>query len=529
MKIEITENVTKVVVEIQEQDHTVTLQPVIRTSGGGGGDVKSVNGKTGVVELSTSDIQETTDKNYVTDSEKTVLGNTSNTNTGDETTNTIKTKRPLKTIGGESLEGNGVINIDSNFNKYGNIKTPSNFNTTFGDLYINRKVNETARLLNITSESLRKFYPDPTVIYIDPLNGNDSNNGSDWNNAVASLSSTVLSSADRFYVRGDSNLSTNFYVNQDIEVISVNGTVNYFRGVNGDMRSWTDEGNGVWSNVITVDPPKIFDSRHVDSRGELEGFVRVNDLASVQSTQNSYYKDSVSNKLYIHTFDDLTPSINDVMIVTTDQHLHAAFAKHLYFEGINFVTGVFQNRADAELHVYKDCKFTNSSIDGYTGNIGDLKVFFDNCIATKNFADGFNYKDNINAIELNCISNYNGLDKNDSINNGSTGHGNSIQIRIGGVYHNNEGRQVHDVNNSKSLNIDCLAYDSVSVDSEVKGAFAIGTGNIPSETAEMWLDGCVTKTNEDTYGAISATSYGDIYTRNSHINNIKTGTVLTPY
>jgi hypothetical protein len=52
--------------------------------GTGGGAVDSVNGETGIVVLDTSDISDTTDKRYVTDAEKTVLGNTSGTNTGDQ-------------------------------------------------------------------------------------------------------------------------------------------------------------------------------------------------------------------------------------------------------------------------------------------------------------------------------------------------------------------------------------------------------------------------------------------------------------
>jgi hypothetical protein len=46
--------------------------------------VLSVNGQTGTVILSTSDLTEDADHNYVTDAEKTVIGNTSGTNTGDQ-------------------------------------------------------------------------------------------------------------------------------------------------------------------------------------------------------------------------------------------------------------------------------------------------------------------------------------------------------------------------------------------------------------------------------------------------------------
>jgi len=51
------------------------------------------------------------DTNAFTDSEKTNLGNQSGTNTGDETTATIQSKRPLKTVNSQTLEGSGNITI----------------------------------------------------------------------------------------------------------------------------------------------------------------------------------------------------------------------------------------------------------------------------------------------------------------------------------------------------------------------------------------------------------------------------------
>ena len=53
------------------------------------------------------------DTNAYTDAEKTNLGNQSGTNTGDETTSTIQTKRPIKTVNGQTLEGSGNVNITS--------------------------------------------------------------------------------------------------------------------------------------------------------------------------------------------------------------------------------------------------------------------------------------------------------------------------------------------------------------------------------------------------------------------------------
>lgn len=58
---------------------------------GGGGAVDSVNGETGVVVLTTGDIAEDTDVNYVTDAQLVVIGNTSGTNTGDQDISGIAT------------------------------------------------------------------------------------------------------------------------------------------------------------------------------------------------------------------------------------------------------------------------------------------------------------------------------------------------------------------------------------------------------------------------------------------------------
>lgn len=82
------------------------------TGSGSGGAVDSVNGQTGVVVLDTSDISATTDKNYVTDAQLTVLGNTSGTNTGDQTS--------IVGITGTKAEFNTAV-TDGNFLYVGDI------------------------------------------------------------------------------------------------------------------------------------------------------------------------------------------------------------------------------------------------------------------------------------------------------------------------------------------------------------------------------------------------------------------------
>jgi hypothetical protein len=66
------------------------------------GAVDSVAGKVGVVTLTTADIASSPNLRYLTDAQLAVVGNTSNTNTGDETVTTIRTKLGITTLSGSN-------------------------------------------------------------------------------------------------------------------------------------------------------------------------------------------------------------------------------------------------------------------------------------------------------------------------------------------------------------------------------------------------------------------------------------------
>lgn len=88
----------------------------ISFSGTGTGAVDSVNGMTGVVTLTTANVSDSSNKRYVTDAQLTILGNTSGTNTGDQTsvTGNAGTATALlnaRTIGGVSFDGTANITV----------------------------------------------------------------------------------------------------------------------------------------------------------------------------------------------------------------------------------------------------------------------------------------------------------------------------------------------------------------------------------------------------------------------------------
>lgn len=90
--------------------------------------VSSVNGLSGAVSLDSSNVPDTLNKRYITDAQLVVVGNTSNTNTGDETNASIQTKRPLKTIEGQSLEGSGNIDLTKSDVGLANVDNTSDVN-----------------------------------------------------------------------------------------------------------------------------------------------------------------------------------------------------------------------------------------------------------------------------------------------------------------------------------------------------------------------------------------------------------------
>ena len=132
--------------------------------GGGGGDVTSVFGRVGIITAQNGDynagqITETATKKIMTDAERTKLANQSGTNTGDETTASIQAKRPLKTVGGTSLEGAGDVPfptapVTSVFSRTG-IVTAQNGDYTTGQIteVANKKYVTDAQLVVIGNTS----------------------------------------------------------------------------------------------------------------------------------------------------------------------------------------------------------------------------------------------------------------------------------------------------------------------------------------------------------------------------------------
>ena len=105
--LSVTQNINELHITAIQNNEITKLQPVINTNSSD--------------FTETDPIFQASEASLFVPGDKANLDNQSGVNTGDETTLSIQTKRPLKTVNGESLEGSG--NVQINYNDLGNLPT----------------------------------------------------------------------------------------------------------------------------------------------------------------------------------------------------------------------------------------------------------------------------------------------------------------------------------------------------------------------------------------------------------------------
>lgn len=98
--LSVTQNINELHITAIQNNEITKLQPIVNTSSSD--------------FIETDPIFQASEASLFVAGDKANLDNQSGINTGDETTLSIRTKRPLKTINGESLEGSGNVQIDYN-------------------------------------------------------------------------------------------------------------------------------------------------------------------------------------------------------------------------------------------------------------------------------------------------------------------------------------------------------------------------------------------------------------------------------
>ncbi len=229
--------------------------------------------------------------------------------------------------------------------------------------------------------------------------------------------------------------------------------------------------------------------------------IRAASLVECQSTPGSFFFDSGASQLYVNLIDGRTPdsSLRIYKQASSTDLYNIRFTgddQIIYMDGVHLEGGkepLSTRHSDPNFYHYlfaKNCTFKYAKGANGVNQTSGAMVIFQNCVAAHNQQDGFNYKSSPFGgpgpvvIEIDCVGRWNGADS-EGTNNGSTMHSAGTIVRVNGKYHNNQDRNVHDIDDCFSWNMGCISTDSQTGNSN----FACGVGD--SDDSIMWLDGCV--------------------------------------
>ena len=238
----------------------------------------------------------------------------------------------------------------------------------------------------------------------------------------------------------------------------------------------------------------------------------------------SYYHDG--EKMYIST--DYDPNGRLLILYETIGFncINSADCR-LYMENITVIGGAsnFQTNKSPDYDfeiILNDCTFLYALYDRAAVRFAGGNALLVNCKVAYARDDGFGYvaynADNQHVVtsfvEINCVAANNGLYADIENKNGSTAHSGIKGIRVNGLYYNNNGGNVADVQEgTQTLNLGCEAYDSAATDtSQGFGLQQAGT--------TMWLYNCMASGNNADLVAYGNTT---AYTHKCHFNSTAGG------
>lgn len=382
-----------------------------------------------------------------------------------------------------------------------------------------------------------------TEMYVDPVLGNDANPGTigspkksiSWviDNSTASICYvTKFFNYPEAFNGADIDRPMKFIAYGGIAYVTTSDVTGAWSGVVGNPGAF----ESTYSGPAAIESPVACDFNNKDIYGNPIRMTPVASIALVASTPNSVFADPTANKFYVHTFDSRTPD-DSVRCFFEKNSVESLTAHDVVFENIVFMGGgssgralaFFDNPNDAIQRniVFKNCRILYALYDG-TANLRNMNGYYLNTIFAYNGQDGNDWDDyNITGLEENCVGYRNGYDASDA-NNGSTAHDRVKLVRVNCVYKYNQGRNVHDIEDATSYNVNIVCDSSTAT---TAANYAFGTSSPGSLNTTMYFMKCVS--DEDKGWDIRTTNgHGLFYSTNkaSTTNNfVGTVTDLSGY
>lgn len=372
--------------------------------------------------------------------------------------------------------------------------------------------------------------PTPTVIYyVDPINGNDVNAGTNTGAPLKNLS-TALAKTDVDQIQ-IINLTSDFVAlgvagwnnvnNQGRSISVLNRTGYRFLSIpSPGLSTWTR--NGSFSNVYQVttgalavvdlnqfDFPTVTDQFGVVRVSPLKRYiapVRVNSVAEVAALGGSFFHDGTV--LYYRPLDGRDLTVNNAGVYRTSDINNGRLQPtannlNFYIENIDFIGGNIGfyfypslSTISGTVLTFNGCSVQSTrTANGFSTQANNATIYSFNCAAYGNFFDGFSYHNyagnnatgnNVRFVEINCWSGYNGTTGSTGISdNASTAHGDAMGISIEPCFVNSSDRVMVDVHSAQRWALGGVVGQSITI--------ASGKENIAAlDNARVWLDNVYT-------------------------------------
>lgn len=358
----------------------------------------------------------------------------------------------------------------------------------------------------------------PRAIYVDPVNGSDTFDGSSFEWAMKTIPAAIAKVPAVVFIRPGVYIQTNYpgaYVGgSDIAIRCVDGRAS-FVSLSTTFGTWALSSGSTYVSTVggSPTPVGVVDMQHTDALGCPVILNNAGSLAACQATPGTFWYDSGPRNMYVHLIDNTAPTNALVMpFGSANTFRHSSGSAKVYLSDIDFIggTGGAISARDAGINgvlVTERCRF----IGNYNSNGADIKdiglCIMVDCVATRNAADGFNYTAyngvDPHFIEVGCVGFKNGTG---GTNNGSTAHDVCVGLRINCDAAFNGGPGFGDVGLANTLNINCT--------SRTNGPTGNASGfRADGAFSKVYVDGCAAASNGGS--DIEATNGATIYIRDT--------------
>lgn len=302
------------------------------------------------------------------------------------------------------------------------------------------------------------------------------------------------------YYRNNLGFGSSSHIEKSLNFIPYNNGKVYLS--NADKLTFTV--NASYDNVYqaTRSNTTLGIDMRLKDKGIFPTLTKVDSLTDCHNTLNSYCQDG--STVYVNIGEEPTSEkvIFPLNLGFGSLQIYSNTANmRVYMENLTCIGGdhgiwsiTSTSGFDCEV-IANNCNFYFATGEDQNAiNVLGANTIFYNCKACYGNRDGFNYHKQggkiCNSIEIDCVGAYNGITSAQNNNNGSTTHDGNKCLRINGVYFDNKGGNVTDVQtNTYSLNINCVAFDSKSSGTTSKGDFVAQQAGVTMDLYNCYSKG----------------------------------------